>query len=201
MIHALYKVPIWIEDDTLSQDKLDTLEQACYDKCSPLPDYPDEYNPDIFKFSRSNKVNVHTVPEFKEASDLMINAARNMMLGMGYTREQADKLKIANSWFGIYKNGDNLPMHTHRNSVFSGAYYIKDLTDCKLRFIHDIYRNTPYPDDLYNEWGKNVTDIDCNAGRLIVFPSDCIHGINQMKSNLPDNEVIKVMLSYNFKMG
>lgn len=200
MLQPLYKVPIWVQDDTLPQDKLDKLENACYKKCEPLPDYPDEYNPDIFKFSRSNKVNVHTEPEFEEVSNLMITAARNMMLGMGYKQEQAEDLQIANSWFGIYRNGDNLPMHTHRNSFFSGAYYIKDVTDCKLRFIHDIYRNTPYPGDLYNEWGKNVTDFDCNPGRILIFPSDCIHGIDQMKSDRPDNEAIKVMLSYNFKM-
>jgi len=200
-IQTLYKAPIWVQDNTLSQDELSRLEKVCIEKCESMPDYPDDYNPDIYKFSRTSKLNPHLETEFKQVSNLMLDAAKGLMLGMGYSDKQSERLSIANSWYGIYKNGDNLPMHTHRNSFLSGAYYIKDVSDSKLRFMQDMYRNTPYPADVWNEWGCNVTEFDCVPGRILIFPSETVHGIDQLHSGLPDDEIIKVMLSYNFVFG
>jgi len=199
MIKTLYKVPIWVTDNSLEESKLSDLEVACKKYAEQIPDYHHKYNPDTYKISRNTQTNLQELPEFDEISSYILDNARSMMAEMGYSKNQTSKLKLDNAWFCMYRPGDSVQMHIHRPSFISAAFYIKNVTDCKLRFIHDMYKMSPYPADINNEWSRNSVDMDCPPNRLILFPSDCAHGTDQIKAgNLPTTAVAKIMLSYNF---
>ncbi|MBT7765561.1 MAG: hypothetical protein HN730_00305 [Bdellovibrionales bacterium] len=196
MIQQLYQIPIYIAHDTLPRKKLEQLEKDTIRLGDEISDYPDRFNPDIYKFShKATDYYAHALPEFRDITNEVLTHVSVMLDEMGYSEEQIAKLTIINSWFGIYKTGDYLPMHTHRNSMLSCAFYIKSTTPTKLKFIHDIYRNTPFPTDINNQWSKNFTAFTCKPGQLTIFPSDAAHGCDKLIGE-PD-EIVKIMLSYN----
>jgi len=198
-IQTLYKVPIWIEDDLVSSTDLDYLENACESLAKNIPDYHHQYNPDTFKISRNSDISLLDHAEFEYITNLIKHRALLMMTDIGYSEDQRKKLKIDNAWFCMYRPGDSVQMHIHRPSFITAAFYIKNLTNCKLRFIHDMYKMSPYPKQVDNEWSKNSTDMECPAGRLLIFQSDCAHGTDQIqKLDYKNTDVVKIMLSYNF---
>ena len=198
MIRDLFKVPIWIEDDLVDRFELEKLEWICETFSKNIPDYHHEYNPDTYKISRNSEINILDLPEFEPISNLIREKAIQMMLDMGYSEEQTKRLKNDNAWFCMYRVGDSVQMHVHRPSFISAAFYIKNDTSCKLRFIQDLYKMSPYPKEPDNQWSRNSVDMDCPPGRLLLFPSDCAHGTDQIKGDVQTEEVCKVMLSYNF---
>ena len=68
-----------------------------------------------------SKTNMHTIPVFKPLVDELYQMQREI-----YNEEFIDgEPKLGNMWANInYKNSFN-KSHTHANSFFSGAYYIK----------------------------------------------------------------------------
>lgn len=198
-VHTLYKVPIWIEDNIVSLDVLNKLEEACKYLSTNIPDYHHKYNPNTYKLSRNTKVHVKDRSEFAEINQMILEKAKLYMHDIGYSQNQSRRLLLDNAWFCMYRPGDCVQMHIHRPSFITAAFYIRNDTACKLRFIHDIYKMSYYPDDINNEWSKNSSDIDCLPGRLLIFNSDCAHGTDQIeKMHYRSTDVVKVMLSYNF---
>jgi len=195
-IEILHKKPIWIEDNILDTQQLNYLENTSIDLSNQFPDYNHTYNPDTFKTSRNVGIKIHTMPEYATINQIIIDRAKKMSAEMGYSKKQLENLVIGDSWFCIYKPGDCVQMHIHRPYFLTAAFYIKNLTACKLRFMHNIYSYAPWPAMLDNEWSKNSTDMDCPPGRLLLFPSDCAHGTDQIKTT-SHTGIVKVMLSYN----
>ena len=202
MIHELYKRPIWIRDNVLSDEQLTHLEQICYEHAEGITDYSDKHNPDIYKFGHSAKIYLNDDSRFDWMSNLLLSELRTYVQELGYNREFANKLYITNSWLGIYKEGDLIPQHVHRDSLWSLAFYIKNKTPTKLKFIHDMYNSAPYPEDYYLEWSKNTSSFDCTPNRVLIFSSYDCHGVDKIqRPEGVDDKDLKVMLSYNFQLA
>ena len=199
MIETLYKVPIYICDDLISEEYLEKLEKIVLKTSEEIPDYGDQWNPDVKKFSIK-----HTTwenhPDFQPLIDLMTNEMKKFLIGCGYSESQCEDLFIMNIWSGAYTETDSLSMHIHRTAHWSSSFYIKNKTPTKLKFIHRWNDQMPFPEDKDNEWSTNHTFLECKPNRFVAWQSDITHGVNRIiRPEGVDDEYLKVMLSINWK--
>ena len=200
MIHELYKRPIWIRDNVLSEEQLAHLEQICFEHADQLETYSDRYNPQIYRFGRDINLNINEDPKFNWICDIVLDELKTYCTELGHSEDVIDNLYIYNSWIGMYKEGDYISQHTHRDMYWSAAFYIRNNTPTKLKFIHDMYITQPYPKDFKNEWLKNYTEYECTKNRCIIFNSYDCHGVEGLvrPEGIPEDEILKIMISFNF---
>jgi hypothetical protein len=113
-----------------------------------------------------------------------------------------DRLKITQSWCLKHDNVlQNVFMHSHCNSIVSGAYYVHaDKASENIRFHKDlpsVAPNIKWENDSKllkkQPWMWEWHEFDVITGRLILFPSYMYHSV---VSKTPNNRV-RCVLSFN----
>jgi uncharacterized protein (TIGR02466 family) len=91
-----------------------------------------------------------------------------------YHQDLISDLYIDTMWINISEESDFIFPHKHKNSIFSGAFYIEAPKQSKIIFYSD---NSFYPiPDETNLLTSESYDFDCINNRLILFRSDTLHG-------------------------
>jgi len=103
---------------------------------------------------------------------------------------------ITQSWLNVTKPGGSHQIHSHTNSIISGAFYIQ--TDVGQTITcYDTHKNNQPIIDLevkeLNLWNSNVFDFGVTNNQLLLFPSWLDHGVPQNKKQTKD----VISLSFN----
>ena len=89
----------------------------------------------------------------------------------------SNEVQMTRLWLNINRHKDYNKQHTHRDSLFSGVYYINLPKDTGIVFVH------PSPNYGFS-WGNAKFDTDCFSdgyyyepknGELLIFPSWLVH--------------------------
>ena len=104
-------------------------------------------------------------------------------------------IKILNMWSVV--NGKNTfnTKHTHPNSYFSSAYYIKANEDSgHIKFFDPKEVKTMYSPTLgeLNDLSTNIVRIKPEEGKLLLFPSYLHHAVEE---NISDED--RIVISFN----
>tara|TARA_R110000803_G_scaffold32983_1_gene72340 strand:+ start:3678 stop:4250 length:573 start_codon:yes stop_codon:yes gene_type:complete len=136
--------------------------------------------------------NLNTKPEYQELIDQLYIMQEEI-----YKEEFIDrKPKLGNMWANVnYPGSWNRP-HIHSNSLYSGVYYIKTqpesgnlvVYDPRPQFMKPTLKNEELPLDLWKEAQYRPVE-----GRLIMFNSWLLHGVEINKSN-----DTRISISFNF---
>jgi len=103
---------------------------------------------------------------------------------------------ITQSWLNVTKPGGSHQIHSHTNSIISGAFYIQ--TDVGQTITcYDTHKNNQPIIDLevkeLNLWNSNVFDFGVTNNQLLLFPSWLDHGVQQNEKQTKD----VISLSFN----
>jgi uncharacterized protein (TIGR02466 family) len=99
---------------------------------------------------------------------------------------------LTQSWLNFSYPGDSHHSHTHSNAFISGVYYINTLPDDKLNFDRENFFMKLYPINA-NVYNSHRTSVFVNAGDLLLFPPNLIHGTDK---NNTEKEV-RISLAFN----
>jgi len=98
-----------------------------------------------------------------------------------------------NWWVNINEKGAYNSAHTHPSCDLSVVWYLTDNHDGLIKFMspsaHTRYHLNNYL-EIYNE-----CSYQCNAGDMLVFPSDLLHYVEMNQSNSP-----RVSVAFNLSL-
>lgn len=105
---------------------------------------------------------------------------------------------ITQSWLNVTKPGESHQMHSHTNSIISGAFYIQTDVGQTIN-CYDPNRRMKQTNVLHMErnrtnnfWSGDVLPFDVNKNMLILFPSWLDHGVK------PNEKQTKNVISISF---
>lgn len=105
------------------------------------------------------------------------------------------KLNLLNCWANINGKFAYNVVHNHPQSILSGVYYVQTPENCGNIFFkdpRDVAVMMAPPVDEYTVWTFQKIVYQPKAGRMLIFPSWLLHGV---EPNLSDEE--RVCLSFN----
>jgi len=101
---------------------------------------------------------------------------------------------IVCSWLNVHPQFARAPRHTHRNSCYSGVFYIKTFDGCGElifeRSDHQILCPTYAHQNVYNSSSWTITP---KNGTMVMFPSSVMHYVQP-------NEIIDERVSVAFNV-
>ncbi len=126
----------------------------------------------------------------------------NLNVYASYALSTDQKLKITQSW--CIKHNDapqHVFPHSHPNSIISGAYYVAaDDQSAKLKFHRTSVSTYPSiqwqmdPDKSKDApWNWDWQKIPVTSGRLVLFPSQMMHSVEDELNN----KDVRCVLSFN----
>lgn len=177
MIEYLFPKSVLIEDN-VCLDELDLFKTKIHNTFSLMG-----YNQNEFigvESIHKTYPNLHQDFEFKSLVDSIYKHSSTYLKNMGYSSQFISNVKITEMWANRSSYGDTLQIHTHPNSLLSGAFYVESYPDSKLLFSN-LSNMRPDP-ETFTEASANIRWYDCIPGRLIIFSSDMPHGTNQQTS-------------------
>lgn len=128
-------------------------------------------------------------PEFSVLVEEVMFHSLQYLHALGYSDEQIASMRMTEMWSNISYENDYLFPHHHSGSMISGAFYVKTLPDSKLRFFADPdMAKRPH---TYNELNYQYCQYECIPGRLLLFKSNFIHGVDRQASGE------KIVISFN----
>ncbi len=108
--------------------------------------------------------------------------------------------KIINSWINIHKKGDWSQSHLHKNSCFSGVYYLNvpknsgNISFDKTIVLNNLSTSTiSYDYDEANYINADKVKFKVEEGLILFFPSTIYHNVDKSNS---DEE--RYSLAFNF---
>lgn len=108
--------------------------------------------------------------------------------------------KIINSWINIHKKGDWSQSHLHKNSCFSGVYYLNvpensgNISFDKTIVLNNLSTSTiSYDYDEANYINADKVKFKVEEGLILFFPSTIYHNVD--KSNSVEE---RYSLAFNF---
>jgi len=108
--------------------------------------------------------------------------------------------KIINSWINIHKKGDWSQSHLHKNSCFSGVYYLNvpehsgNISFDKTIVLNNLSTSTiSYDYDEANYINADKVKFKVEEGLVLFFPSTIYHNVDKSNS---DEE--RYSLAFNF---
>ena len=127
---------------------------------------------DVFEGWRGNaNTDLHILDSYPEIKEQFENEMRFFLHDkMGYGCD----LKMTTSWFTkIEPNGTFYTGHNHKNSWFSGCFYLQN--DCQIQFDNDNESQIYVVPKEEHELNSSSCVYTTNAGTLIMFPSQTMH--------------------------
>jgi uncharacterized protein (TIGR02466 family) len=107
-------------------------------------------------------------------------------------KEQTE-IFITESWLNKTEKGQTHHRHWHPNSVISGIVYLQgDETSGFTRFITNRYDQLEFEIENTNIYNSKSWSIDPLKNRILLFPSNVEHLVEEYQSDLP-----RITLSFN----
>ena len=123
------------------------------------------------------------------------NYVRNVL----YIKKEI-KFKLINSWINIHKKGDYAQSHCHKNSCFSGVYYLNapensgDINFERSLSLTNVSTPTiQYDYDEVNYISADNVKFKVENGVILFFPSTLYHNVDKSKSDIE-----RYSLAFNF---
>ena len=94
-----------------------------------------------------------------------------------------NNFKITTSWVTKHDKGDFAQIHSHKNSIISGVYYLQTTENCgDLIFNRDHFLSESFMFDLIEPSNVNTLKykVSVENGKLLLFPSTLKHGTPKM---------------------
>lgn len=145
----------------------------------------------VFTGWRGNaNTDLHILDKHPEVKEQFENEMRIFLHEkMGYSCD----FKITTSWFTkIEPNGTIYTIHNHKNSWFSGCFYLQD--DCQIQFDSDKDLQIYVVPEQEHELNSVSCVYNTNAGTLVMFPSQTMH------TALPNKDWNKTRFSLAFNV-
>lgn len=103
-------------------------------------------------------------------------------------------LDISNSWVNTQKEGSQLNMHCHPDSIVSGTIYLKCNKNSNQLYFYNPNPHISFMNiKTYNVFNYSYVGIKPQIGDLILFPSWLMHGSHKEKNKCKE----RIALSFN----
>ena len=135
---------------------------------------------------------LHERPEFQDLMTLFRAAAQGVL--KQYDVDYGE-FEITGAWANINPKGGIHPSHNHPNNYLSGVYYVRLPAGSNAIQFHDprpqLLQITPRVKN-YNVHNSIITNVQAQAGQMILFPSWLVHSVLANPS-----DELRVSISFN----
>lgn len=129
------------------------------------------------------------LPEIKQFIELGVKSYVDTIL----IPKHSVNFYITQSWLNYTNPGQSHHKHNHGNSILSGVFYFNaDFEKDKIIFYSERYNQITITPKEYNTYNSQSWWFAVKPGRLVIFPSDLNHMVEQTTS---DNT--RVSLAFN----
>ena len=121
--------------------------------------------------------------EYDEMVDLKNILLEQVSVYVKHHLHVRNNFKITTSWVTKHDKGDFAQIHSHKNSLLSGVYYLQTTENCgDLIFNRDKFLSESFMLDLIEPSNVNTTKykVPVEDGKLLLFPSILRHGTPKM---------------------
>jgi uncharacterized protein (TIGR02466 family) len=111
-----------------------------------------------------------------------------------YKPSKVIELYITQSWLNLTRENQNHHLHSHKNSIISGVYYINANNNLdNIKFLNDRdFRQIYVDSDEFGTFNSQSWSFPVGTGDLVLFPSYLSHQVDNKKG---DN--LRVSLAFN----
>ncbi|CAN1209279.1 TIGR02466 family protein [Tumidithrix helvetica PCC 7403] len=138
--------------------------------------------------------NLHQNLQFKPLMDIVLTNAIEVANCLAWDLSKY-AVTVNNCWALVNRQFSSNFVHNHPNSLLSGAYYVRAAENCGGLFFRDpreIAHLTMPPLTELTPWTLQKVTYKPIAGRMIIFPSWLLHGVDP---NLSEED--RVTVSFN----
>jgi uncharacterized protein (TIGR02466 family) len=141
----------------------------------------------------SKDVNILEQEQFHKLRDSINKHLRTYFYKVLRANHQTE-IYITESWLNKTVKGQTHHLHNHPNSIFSGVVFL----ECnpkgrgKLRFQPSKFNQIEYEVYEPNEWNGRGFFVNPEVGKIVIFPSDLLHMVDEYKSDTP-----RISLAFN----
>ena len=153
---------------------------------------PDDWACSVYTTLHS-EIDLFAIDPFSEIKDYALREISHFADTM-HMHAPTPNLRILDAWINVYENGDSQEMHVHKNSVFSGIYYVQAPKGCSAVMFRSSNADTMIdpPKTATDELNSTEVMFQAVAGQMIIFRSDLHHCV------LPNTtETPRISLSFN----
>jgi len=144
-------------------------------------------NPESLNISN---VNGYQSKHFFKEKDLVIKPALYKIFKDSICNVLNGDIKLLNYWININGKGAYNRKHNHPQANFSGVYFIQSPKNCGELIFDNPHSFTAfdelssYKKDFINQgYQHKAIAVKPKAGRLIIFPSYLMHGVQENESD------------------
>lgn len=145
---------------------------------------PDDWACTVYTTLHS-EIDLFEVHPFSEMKPIVLREIKRYADAM-HMHAPLENLRVLDAWINVYEEGDSQEMHVHKNSVFSGIYYIQAPEGCSAVMFRSSEADTMIdpPKTATDELNATEAVFPAVAGRMIIFRSNLQHCVlsNSTKS-------------------
>ena len=153
---------------------------------------PDDWACTVYTTLHS-ELDLFAIDPFSEVKDYALREISRYADTM-HMHAPVPNLRILDAWVNVYERGDSQEMHVHKNSVFSGIYYIQAPEGCSAVMFRASDADTMIdpPKTATDELNSTEVLFQAVAGQMVIFRSDLHHSVLANTTELP-----RISLSFN----
>jgi len=133
-------------------------------------------------------------PEMQELKNIILE---QVSVYVKHHLNVSNKFRLTTSWVTKHDKGDFAQVHSHKNSLLSGVYYLQTKENCgDIIFNRDTFLSESFMLDLTESSFLNSLKykIPVRNGLLLLFPSTLKHGTPKMIID----DFQRIAISFNF---
>jgi len=177
-IHLLFPTAIQVSEIEGAAALNESLVKGCHDIMATTPNFkPDAWSCNLYTTIES-PVSVLEQAPFDALTDIITSGVTKYARTLRFDIDNHPP-RINECWINVYGEGHSQEVHCHRNSVFSGIYYVKAPEGCGALIFH-----SPMADQMLeppiterNTLNTEGFYIEPVAGRMVVFRSWLRHSV------------------------
>jgi len=134
--------------------------------------------------------------EYSEMQELKTIILEQISVYVTHCLHVKNRFRITTSWVTKHDKGDFAQIHSHKNSLLSGVYYLQTTENCgDIIFNRDSFLSESFMLDLSEPSYVNTIKyrVPVENGKLLLFPSTLKHGTQTLM--LDDFE--RIAISFN----
>ena len=153
---------------------------------------PDDWACSVYTTLHS-EIDLFLVHPFSEIKPIALREISRYAETM-HMHAPAANLRILDAWINVYETGDSQEMHVHKNSVFSGIYYVQAPEGCSEVMFRSSEADTMIdpPKTATDELNATEALFPAVAGQMIIFRSNLQHCVLSNATQAP-----RISLSFN----
>lgn len=153
---------------------------------------PDDWACSVYTTLHS-EIDLFAIHPFSEMKPIALREVTRYADTM-HMHAPAANLRILDAWINVYETGDSQEMHVHKNSVFSGIYYVQAPAGCSEVMFRSSEADTMIdpPKTATDELNATEALFPAVAGQMIIFRSNLQHCVLSNTTEAP-----RISLSFN----